>query len=523
MTFYEELKLHLRAGVPAIYVESSEWMRFHAEVGQCCRDLDKTLFFWNPMDGLTDSENNVVPKHDDKDFVAVLERIVNGDNNEVYVLELADLYLNDGEVVAKFAATIRKLRGRDIHVIIFSPTLNMPKILEKEFAVLDFPLPGRNEIQGLLEDAANKHHIHKKYDTADPILDAVRGLGATEIINAFGKIAVNHGKITAKEIPFLIAEKEQIIRKSGYLSFIRPDNNMESVGGLENLWEWLKQRKNAFGEKARKAKLNAPKGVLLLGVPGTGKSLCAKAVAQVWQMPLLRLDMGSIYSSGVGDSEANMRGAIKVAESMEPCILWIDEIEKGVSGGAGASGELDGGTSSRVFGSFLTWMQEKKKEVFIFATANDISRLPPEILRKGRFDEIFFVDLPGADARKDIFKIHLKSKGQSDKVADDGLISKTEGFSGAEIEAVVNEALFVSYTPGSNPVIKTADLHKVAGQIVPLCKTMGDTINDIREWAGSGRCRLANAEIPPEIKQSGGVVLRTEVYNPFIKKEKGKE
>lgn len=492
-------------------------MRFRAEVEQCCDDLDyRSLYFWDPMDGLTDSKNNS-ESESTEGFLDVLEKIAAGEKNAVYVLEYADGFYTGGNenVAPMFAVTIRKLRARGIHIIVFSPTLKkMPKILEKEFAVLDFPLPGRKEIKTLLEDVADKHSI--QYDTAPPILDAVRGLGATEIINAFAKTAVYHDRITAEEIRFLVAEKEQIIRKSGYLTFIRPDNSMDSVGGLENLRKWFKRRKDAFGKDAREKKLNAPKGVLLLGVPGTGKSLCAKAVAQEWKMPLLRLDMGSIYSSGVGDSEANMRSVIRVAESMEPCILWIDEIEKGMSGGA--SGELDGGTSTRVFGSFLTWMQEKTKEVFIFATANDISRLPPEMLRKGRFDEIFFVDLPGKKARKEIFKIHLKGKEQNDKIVADDLINETEGFSGAEIEAVVNDALFMSYTRGSSPEIKTAHLHEAAEQIVPLSQTMKDMIKDIREWANNGRCRLANEEEPPKIKSlPPGGVLPSEVYNPFKK------
>ena len=515
MVFYNELKTHLEAGVSAIYVESSEWMRFRAKIIECCQDTDKKLYFWNPMDGLQKFNGNNSGEH--KDFMEILSWLNKDmDNDTVCVLEMADSYLKDSGIVAMFAAVLRTIRNKKSHVIMLSPMLELPKILEKEFSVLDFALPGRYDIGILLNNIKDKHGIH--CDNATPILDAVRGLGTTEIYNAFSKVAVNCKKITAEEIPHLVKEKEQIIRKSGYLNFIRTDDKMDSVGGLECLKKWLHLRKNVFGEKARDAKLNAPKGVLLLGIPGTGKSLCAKAVAREWQMPLLRLDMGSIFSSGVGDSEANMRNAIKVAEGLEPCVLWIDEIEKGISGGAGASGELDGGTSVRVFGSLLTWMQEKKKEVFIFATANNISRLPSEMLRKGRFDEIFFVDLPNDEARKNIFNIHLKNKEQETKVTDE-LIKKTNGFSGSEIEAIVNEALFMSYENEKTPIISVQNLLDATEGIIPLSTTMKENISNLRQWA-KNRCRMADEGTPPSINVSNdNVRLPMENENWFIVKE----
>lgn len=499
MKFHNDLKLHLEAGVSAIYVETSEWQRFYENAGECCRKVNKQLYRWNSMDGLynetENSSENDSSNSDLKVFHNVLGHLATGElKDAVCVLELAGSYLQDDETAEQFAAVVfRSLRSYNNHVIILSPVLNIPKILEREFAVLDLPLPGRHDIQNILHEVAEEHEIDNPED-ANLIKDAVRGLGETEIRNAFAKVAVDNKKITAEEIPKLVTEKEQIIRKTGYLTFVHTGKgeNMNSVGGLKDLKKWLQKRKHAFGEEARKAKLNAPKGVLLLGVPGTGKSLCAKAVAQTWKKPLLRLDMGSIFSSLIGDSEANMRNAIKTAEGLAPCVLWVDEIEKGVSGGTG--GQLDGGTSMRVFGSFLTWMQEKQKEVFVFATANNIKHLPPEMLRKGRFDEIFFVDLPNKVERSKIFDIHLDSKRQ-DFTLPDHLVNDTEGFSGSEIETIINEALFTSYDNGDKdgkiPKITVQNLLDAKNEIKPLSVTMKEQIDNLREWAKS-HCRMAS-------------------------------
>ena len=533
MTFKENLKLHLRAGVPALYVESHEWLRFHSIAKECCADSEvkKTLLVWNPIDGF-----DLPPEDQEKDQEEEQkgERLPEGNDtmelldflNEathrdtVYVLEHFDRYLEGKDYPAFLALAIRRLRDSGCHVVILSPTMNLPDAIRKEFTVLDFPLPDRDHIKDLLRETAEKHISDGgRVDSSPAILDSVRGLSTEEVRNAFSKAAVDCGRITAEEIPMLIGEKEQIIRKSGYLEFVRTEDAAK-IGGLTELQMWLVRRKNAFGPKARDAKLIAPKGVLLLGIPGTGKSLCAKVVAREWKMPLLRLDMGSVFGSLVGESESNIRNAIKIAEGLEPCVLWIDEIEKGFSGGASSSGEMDGGTSTRVFGTFLTWMQEKDKEVFVFATANDLSRMPPELLRKGRFDEIFFVDLPGKRARDEIFRIHLERKGQEKVEPSDELVKESEGYSGSEIEAVVNEALFLAYESEQTPKVTAANLMQATKEIVPLSSTMGDVIKSIREWADK-RCRKANdpADEMPNIRSDGAPRLRAEISNPFEKEK----
>lgn len=518
MAFSNELKIHLQAGVPAIYVETAEWLRFEGVLRDCCEDIGKKWQSWNQVEGIK------LPQSDEgegegerKDFLDLLKDL-SKEENIVTVLEFADRYFDDPDVQRAFAVMLRYLRDKKSTVIVLSPTLNMPPIVQSEFALLDFPLPGREDIRTLLKKVGKDCGINSdRIDTAGPILDSVRGLGTTEIWNAFAKAAVQHQKITAEEIPSLIAEKEQIIRKSGYLEFIRPDTNMSDIGGLDGLKRWLKSRKIAFGRGARKLHLDAPKGALLLGIPGTGKSLCAKAVAHEWKMPLLRLDMGRIFGGMVGESESNMRNAIKTAKSLEPCVLWIDEIEKGLSGGAG--GERDGGTSARVFGSLLTWMQEKQEEVFVFATANDVGRIPPELLRKGRFDEIFFVDLPGDESRKRIFEIHLKRRKQRLAPTDE-LVKETEGFSGAEIEAIVKEGLFLAHR-GKNPgtgatiAVSAQNLLDAKGKMIPLSNIMRETIAALRKWA-KGRCRPADKGKSPDIGSgSDAPRLRRETTNPF--------
>ena len=512
MAFRDDLKLHLQAGVPALYVESHEWMRFHAAVRHCCEETRKTLHIWNRLEGFKPVPETPDSVQDPMDVVALL----NETDLEDRVFLLESFSLEDSDVAASLAVAMRRLRDQRNHVIILTPTLEIPVILQQEFTVLDFPLPNRDEIRLSLKSTGASIGVPEgDIDFASPILDSVRGLGASEIVNAFSKVAAGRKKVTAEEIPLLVAEKEQIIRKSGYLEFIRTESAGQ-IGGLGSLKEWLELRKNAFGLAAQQAGLNAPKGVLLLGVPGTGKSLSAKVVAREWQMPLLRLDMGRVFGGMVGESESNIRNAIKVAEGLAPCVLWIDEIEKGLSGGSGSSGELDGGTATRVFGSLLTWMQEKTKEVFVFATANDLSRLPPELLRKGRFDEIFFVDLPGSKARKEIFRIHLGSKGQGKVEPTDELVRKTEAFSGAEIEAVVNEALFFAYQPEETPEVTAAHLMEAAENVVPLSSTMGDVITRIRQWAQK-RCRKANdpEDTPPNTVSGDQPRLRAEISNPF--------
>lgn len=507
MALYHELKTHIDAQIPAIYIETTEWERFEGELRIILSDVNKQYMKFNPS------------KDDFVDFIKNCSE--DNEVNDIFVIEHADFYFNQPDLAIIVCQTIRDLRHSNKQLIAVAPTLCLPEAIKNEFAIIDFPLPMRDDIKTILKNTSKKLNIKESnIDVANEILDSVKGLGTSEIKNAFAKVGVRNKKITSEEISELIQEKEQIIRKSGYLEYIKSDIMMRDIGGLENLKKWLEQRKIAFGFKARDQKLQLPKGVMLLGIPGTGKSLSAKAVASIWQMPLLRLDIAKIFGSLVGESELNMRNAIKVAESMEPCVLWIDEIEKGLTNAQGS--ENDGGTSTRVFGTFLTWMQEKQKEVFVFATANDISKLPPELLRKGRFDEVFFVDLPDKVARKKIFDIHCKSINQNQFEATDEILKNTEGYSGAEIESIIHEAHFIAHNESeTNKKITVQHVITSIAQIVPLARTMHDPIKKLRELAVK-RFRFASEASPPIIKPIDGPIFKQERSNMFYDDRKSK-
>ena len=309
---------------------------------------------------------------------------------------------------------------------------------------------------------------------------------------AFSLAAVKDG-LGEKSQKIVSDEKEQIIKKSGMLEYFPKNEDMKNVGGMEALKKWLYQRHKAYEKKARDWGLNEPKGLLLLGVPGCGKSLAAKCIASSWSLPLLRLDIGKVYQGLMGSSEANIRKAINTAEAVAPCVLWIDEIEKGLNG-IKSSGMTDGGVTSRVFSTILTWMQEKTKPVFVVATANDIEQLPPELLRKGRFDEIFFVDLPTAEERENIFKIHLRKKNQdTNHFSFEELVRLSENFNGAEIEEAIKEAMFESYVANpDNPILENKYLIDAVKNTVKLYDTMKDNIMKLRSEAAKGIAKYAS-------------------------------
>jgi SpoVK/Ycf46/Vps4 family AAA+-type ATPase len=289
--------------------------------------------------------------------------------------------------------------------------------------------------------------------------------------------------------PEVLAEKQQIIRKSGLLEYYTTEESFATVGGLDSLKEWLRKRALAFCPEARAFGLPAPKGILLLGVQGCGKSLCAKAVSTLWQMPLLRFDVGRMFGSYVGSSEENIRRAISLAESVAPAVLWVDEIDKAFAGSQAAA-VSDSGTAARVFGTFLTWLSEKTAPVFVVATANAISHLPPELLRKGRLDEIFYVDLPSVEERRDVFAIHLRKRRRAPDSFDlESLLAASQEFSGAEIEEAVISALYDAFAEGED--LATDHVLAALRQTVPLAHTMSEQINELREWA-KGRARQAS-------------------------------
>lgn len=461
----------------------------------------RDVFIWSSTEGLKknlkDGQESV---NNGNEPIDALNFIDNYNNPAILILK--DIHpllgLNnrnaDYNLIRKIRDVAGSLKNADVskNVVIIAPSLVLPLELQKDITVVDFDLPTLDEIKSLLNEMIEMNEssgivIDLKEDEKEVLCKAAQGLTLQEAENAFARAMVSKGQLTIKELDVILDEKCQVIKKTGILEFIKSDFNMNDVGGLENLKKWLIKRNNSWLGKAQKDyNLPAPKGVLITGVPGCGKSLTAKAMSALWQLPLLRLDVGKIFSGLVGSSEENMRKAIQTAEAVAPSILWIDEIEKGFGGNGG---ERDGGTATRVFGTFLTWMSEKTKPVFVIATANNINALPSEMLRKGRFDEIFFVDLPTKAERKVIFKLHLEKRLRGsiskDFAVTDNLLNKlaeiTEGFVGAEIEQVVISALFEAFS--ENRTLNEEDLYKVIKNTVPLSTTQSEQILAIREWA----------------------------------------
>jgi SpoVK/Ycf46/Vps4 family AAA+-type ATPase len=436
-----------------------------------------------------------------KDPLAALNQIVEVVEPSIFVFKDFHSFLGDATLVRKLRELSQYLKGSYKTLILVSPVVRIPVELEKEITYISFDLPDLQDLDTLLtkivKEVNEKTSLHIMLDeqTKESFLHAALGLTINEAENVFAKALVNDNKLDIDDVPVILAEKEQIIRKSGILEYYSAQANFADIGGLEILKSWLKKRQVAFGQAAKDFGLPAPKGALLIGVQGCGKSLCAKAVSALWRLPLLRLDVGKLFASLVGSSEENMRRAIHQAEAIAPAILWIDEIEKAFAGQQ-SSAFLDSGTTARVFGSFITWLQEKTAPVFVIATANAIEQLPPELLRKGRLDEIFFVDLPSEIERKQIFEIHLKKRKRNPNDYDmDALIKQSKGFSGAEIEQAIISALFDVFA--KKAPLTTNDILKSIRETVPLSVTMKENIDALRNWAKT-RARNASLDLSRE-------------------------
>lgn len=493
----EDLDILIRARYPLLYLISWEEHRVDAILTELARAHGKALFHWSITRGLRNvggSRTATQPEETRNpiDALAAIEKL-----NEPSVVVLKDFhpYLEDKGVVRALRELAHFLKSTFTTVILLSPTLSIPVELEKEVSVIDVPLPGYNELLQLLKEIVavvrkgNKATVELSREHADQLIKAALGLTLSEAENAFAKAIAQDGKLGMDDIKLVQDEKRQVIRKSGLLEYYPPDESLGNVGGLQNLKGWLGQRTAAFGERARQFGLPEPRGLLLLGVQGCGKSLTAKAISAHWNLPLLRLDMGRIFSGLIGSSEENLRKAIHVAESVAPVVLWVDEIEKGLSGVASSS-TADSGVSARVFGTLLTWLQEKTAPVFVVATANRIEGLPPEVLRKGRFDEIFFIDLPEQAERREIFRIHLNRRRRDPASYDlEALASLTEGFSGAEIEQAVIAGLYEAF--GEGVELGQQHLVRAIRETFPLSVTMRDEIARLRTWA-KGRTRPAS-------------------------------
>lgn len=505
---FDNIRVMLKADYPLLYAVTTEYYRCCSYLRNIASDLGHTFMSWDCVNGLhthhpkPDGKGwETRPLPDTGDYMAVLKHIeatleANAPvKPELYFLEDLHRHFGEEEVFTRLRKLAERLRFYKKHIVLAGPYVRMPEELEKYVTVVNIPLPGRRDLKKLLERANGKQALHEDQEKA--LIDSALGMTDTEAELAFRLAKVRTG-LDQPEAPQAVSrEKEQLIKKSGILDYFDVQVDLEhSLGGLDNLKTWLKQRQRAFERKAKTFGLQEPKGILLVGVPGCGKSLTAKCVAASWRQPLLKLDIGKVFQAEVGSSENNLRQAIETAEAVAPCVLWIDEIEKGLGGNGG---ERDGGTSSRVFSTILTWMQEKTKPVFVVATANNIQALPPELLRKGRFDEIFYVDLPTQDERANIFRIHLTKHKQKIPTQLDSLVEKTRHFNGAEIEECVKEAMFIAYAENPDaPQLKLQHLVQAITPIVPLARTMPNQVAFLRDFGRSNRARPASSTLNQE-------------------------
>lgn len=490
--FLNEVDQLVRARYPLLFVVTWEEDRVRKLLGMVAVKQQKPLLEWSVTDGLRTvisqkqqaSDNG--PKRQ-RDALALLNEILQTEQPGIYLLKDFHVYLETPEIVRQLRDLALALRHTHKTVVLLSPVLKLPVELEKSATVIDLPLPGHEELSELLHERVANPKVSRQFrinlnaGEREALIRAAQGLTLAEAENAFARAIVRDNVLDAGDIPVVLQEKMQTIRKTGVLEYVETTNTFENVGGMDLLKDWLGKRTRAFTREARDYGLPEPRGLMLLGVQGCGKSLVAKTIASAWQVPLLRLDMSRIFHAYIGSSEDNMRRALRIAETLAPVVLWIDEAEKAFSGG-GSSDSVDGGTTARVVGQFLMWMQERTAPVFVVMTANSIDRLPPELLRKGRLDEIFFVDLPRGRERAEIFNIHLtKLRREVQQFNLRELVNVSDGFSGSEIEQAIISAMHDSFFEDRE--VTTKDIVRALQQTVPLSKTMREDIGRLRMWA----------------------------------------
>ena len=490
MSFREEFALLLRARYPLIYIPTNEEERAEAAIRQEAQlQGNRAVYTWDFVDGYQGNLNDA--GFGRRNPVQALEFVEKLPVSAPAVLILRDFhrFLEDVAVSRKLRNLARQLKSQPKNIVLLSPRIVSTEDLSEVLTVLEFPLPAAAEIKAEVERlvAATGQSLDKK--VLDELVRSCQGLSTDRIRRVLARAIALHGELQPEDVELVLEEKRQTIRQTQILDFYPATEKISDIGGLDNLKDWLLKRGGAFSERARAYGLPHPRGLLLVGIQGTGKSLTAKAIAHHWHLPLLRLDVGRLFGGLVGESESRTRQMIQVAEALAPCILWIDEIDKAF---AGLGGKGDAGTTSRVFGTFITWLAEKSSPVFVVATANDIQALPPEMLRKGRFDEIFFVGLPTQSERLAIFTVHLsRLRPHNLKTYDiERLAYETPDFSGAEIEQTIIEAMHIGFS--QNRDFTTDDVLEAASQIIPLARTAQEQIQELQDWAAAGKARLAS-------------------------------
>jgi AAA+ superfamily predicted ATPase len=487
----DHLDLLIRSRVPILWIRSLEEERVESLLEQAARRLGgRTLLRWDFVSGLRGAPNREGEAA--RNPMAALDALAPLGPEQGAILLLKDFhrYGDDAGICRRLRNLATGLRQVPHTLVISAPDWRLPPELEDSISLLELPLPDADEIGALLSSIAAASGQPLPQPVLAELTAACHGLSEQRVRQLAARALARRGQLGEEDLAEVLEEKRLAIARSELLEYCPSEATPSDIGGLEALKLWLEQRHRAFSEEARRFGLPLPRGVLLVGPQGTGKSLTAKAIAHSWSMPLLRLDVGRLFAGLVGASEARTREMIQRAEAMAPCVLWIDEIDKGFGFSMGGDGRSDGGTTQRVLASLLTWMAEKSSAVFVVATANAVDRLPAELLRKGRFDEIFLLELPDAEERRAILDLQLRRRRPNHAIPLEVLVDRTAGFSGAELEQTVIEAMHLAF--GERRDIGEADLIAAASQVVPLSRTAREQLEALRQWASSGRARPAS-------------------------------
>lgn len=493
MSFLQDLEVYLRSRFTLICVVSFEEEHILEQIKSLCQQTGRKLYTWDHAEFFNVLVGDGAPPTA-KDPLSALAAVEHMDDDSIFVLcDFHHCWHGQPRVVRKLRRLAQKFKFSRKTLIVTMPGWRIPEELRDDAVIVEFPPPGMKELDDILSrlTAVPGIKLNLTSQGREKLLLAALGLSTNHARRIFSKALVSKGGLDERDIDLVNQEKKQIIRESGALEFFSPSESIGDVGGLDVLKEWLRTRERAFSREARDYGLPAPKGIALIGIPGTGKSLTAKMIAGLWHLPLIRLDLGALFGSLVGQSEENTRRALTLAETVAPCLLWIDEIEKGLSLGGG-----DGGTSMRVMAGILSWMQEKTRPVFVVATANNISLLPPELLRRGRVDEIFFLDLPNVAERREIFEVHIRKRRRPPQAYDlERLAHASAGYVGAEIEQAVIDAMYEAFSDRENPGrdFSTQDVLTSLSKQVPISHSQRETIEGLRKWLSEGRAQSASS------------------------------
>ena len=490
MSFQEELLLLLRARYPVVYVSTLEEERVERAIAVAAQQLsNRNIYTWDFVDGYQGNPTDQgVARRNPLQALEHIEKLPES-VAALFILRDYHRFLEDVAIARKLRNLARRLKSQPKNILLLAPQIQVPDDLAEVVTVVEFALPSVHEIRAEITRLLSGLNARLSAGDLDTLVQSCQGLSIERIRRVLARGIAAQGTFRAEDIELVLEEKRQTIRQTQILDFYPAKEQISDIGGLDNLKDWLLRRGNAFSEKARQYGLPYPRGLLLAGIQGTGKSLTAKAIAHHWHLPLLRLDVGRLFAGLIGESESRTRQMIQIAEALAPCVLWIDEIDKAF---AGTDGRGDAGTSSRVFGTFITWMAEKTSPVFVVATANNIQALPSELLRKGRFDEIFFVGLPAQEERQSIYEVHLGRLRAHNQQGYDlsRLAYETPNFSGAEIEQAIIEAMHIGFSQDRD--FTTDDILEAASQIVPLARTAQEQVEALQSWAASGKARLAS-------------------------------